>query len=93
MGFTVDPEKRRINLKKHGLDLAEAERVFAEETFTRPDNRFDYGERRFFTVGLLWVEVVVIAHTESDDVIRVIFMRKAKRHEQENYFARCGRAR
>ncbi|MDR0702906.1 MAG: BrnT family toxin [Azoarcus sp.] len=74
MNFTFDPEKRRITLEKHGLDLANAERVFAGETFTRPDNRFDYGERRFSTVGLLGVEVVVIAHTESDDVIRIISM-------------------
>jgi uncharacterized DUF497 family protein len=91
MNFAFDPEKRRANLKKHGLDLACAHLVFAGETFTRPDERFGYGEARFSTVGLLGVEVVVIAHTESADEIRVISMRKAERHERESYFARCGR--
>jgi uncharacterized DUF497 family protein len=91
MNFTFDPEKRRLNLKKHGFDLADAERVFAGDTFTRPDSRFDYGEMRFSTVGLLGVEVVVIAHTESSTTIRVISMRKAERHEREYYFARLCR--
>jgi len=87
VNFIFDPEKRRLNLKKHGLDLADAEIVFAGDTFTRPDNRFDYGEMRFSTMGLLGVEVVVIAHTENVDTLRVISMRKAERHERKYYFA------
>jgi uncharacterized DUF497 family protein len=87
MNFTWDESKRQSNLKKHGLDFANARAVFAGHTFTRPDTRFAYDERRFSTVGLLGVEVVVIAHTETEDTIRVISMRKAERHERENYFA------
>jgi uncharacterized DUF497 family protein len=48
------------------------------------------GRRRwaaFPTYALLGVEVVVIAHTETEDEIRIISMRKAERHEQEHYFA------
>jgi uncharacterized DUF497 family protein len=86
MNFTWNPDKARINLKRHGLDFADACRVFSGHTLTRPDNRFDYGERRFSTVGLLGVEVVVIAHTETEDTIHVISMRKAERHEREHYF-------
>jgi uncharacterized DUF497 family protein len=87
MNFTFDPEKRRRNRIKHGLDLADAERVFAGETFTFPDHRFDYGESRFVTLGLIGVEVAVIAHTETDDEIRVISMGKAGRHEQKFFFS------
>jgi uncharacterized DUF497 family protein len=92
MKFVFDPKKRRLNKIRHGLDLVEAERVFSGETFTRPDHRFDYGEMRFSTVGLLEAEAVVIAHTETDDTIRVISMRKAERHEREYYFARLERS-
>ncbi len=87
MNFTWDESKRHANLSKHGLDFADAERVFAGHTFTRPDTRFAYGERRFATIGLLGLTVVVMAHTETDDTIRIISMRKAESHERENYFA------
>jgi uncharacterized DUF497 family protein len=87
MRFTWNPEKRNTNLEKHGLDFAEAEQVFAGYTVTRRDNRFAYNEARFSTIGLLGGDVVVIAHTETDHEIRIISMRKAERHERENYFA------
>ncbi|MEF8730081.1 MAG: BrnT family toxin [Accumulibacter sp.] len=87
MNFTWSDAKRRANLKKHRLDFADASRVFAGHTLTRPDARFPYGEARFSTVGLLGVEVVVIAHTEAEDTIQVISMRRAERHEREYYFA------
>ena len=87
MNFTWDGAKRRANLSKHGLDFADAQWVFAGPTFTRPDTRFAYGEARFSTVGLLGVEVVVIAHTETKDRIHIISMRKAERNERESYFA------
>ncbi|MDR2678668.1 MAG: BrnT family toxin [Zoogloeaceae bacterium] len=90
MNFTWNPGKRLANQKKHGLDFADAERVFSGDTQTFPDNRFAYGEMRYITVGMLDGTVVAIAHTESETEIRVISMRKAERHEQKLYFAsRC----
>ncbi len=77
--------KRQINLKKHGLDFSQARKVFAGATFTFEDNRFDYGEQRFVTIGLL-DDVVVIVHTESSTQIRIISMRRASKNEQELYF-------
>ena len=83
MNFTWNQAKRLANLKKHGLDLADASRVFAGHTLTHPDTRFPYDEALFSTVGLLRVEVEVIAHTETEDAIQVISMRRAERHERE----------
>ncbi len=68
------------------MDFADAEIIFAGATFTFEDDRFDYGELRFITMGLLRGMVVVIAHTEQEETIRVISMRKANKHEQEIYF-------
>jgi hypothetical protein len=87
MKFTWDKSKQQANLKKHGLDFADVEQVFAGHTFTRPDSRFDYSEQRFNTIGMLVLDVVVIAHTETEETIHLISMRKAERHERENYFA------
>jgi len=89
MKFIWNPEKRLANLKKHGLDFADAERVFSGQTYSSPDNRFEYNEMRYITVGLLSGSVVAIAHTESENEIRIISMRKAERYEQELYFANC----
>ena len=65
MNFTWNDAKRQANLKKHGLDFADASLVFAGHTLTRPDTRFSDGEARFSTGGLPGVDVVVIAHTET----------------------------
>jgi uncharacterized protein len=48
------------------LDFGDAPQVFSGATLTRPDDRFAYGEARFSTVGLLGLDVVVIAHTETE---------------------------
>jgi len=79
--------KRRLNLKKHGLDFADATQVFDGPTLTQEDTREDYGEQRFNTLGLLGETVVCISHTETDDVIRIISMRKAENHEIEQLFS------
>lgn len=85
MNFEWDEEKRKSNIAKHGLDFADAKYVFERATFTFEDDRFDYGEQRFITIGMVKSIVVVIAHTEQNDVIRIISMRKASKHEQKIY--------
>lgn len=86
MRFTWDEQKRKTNLKKHDLDFKEAHKVFAGATFTMADARFDYGEERFVTLGLLEADVVVIVHTEHKNEIRIISMRKGTANEQEIFF-------
>lgn len=86
MVFSWDEAKRRSNLRKHGFDFTDAGKVFEGVTCTAEDQRFDYGERRFVTLGLLQDTVVVIAHTETRNDIRIISMRKATRHEETLYF-------
>ena len=68
------------------MDFADAKTVFASATFTFEDDRFTYEEQRFITLGMLKSTIVVIAHTEQNDDIRVISMRKATKHEQRIYF-------
>ena len=86
MQFTWHEPKRQANLKKHGMDFADAAQVFAGPTFTFEDDREDYGEQRWVTLGLLGEKVVVIVHTETEDEIRVISMREADKDEQLLFF-------
>ena len=86
MRFIWDKPKRQANLNKHGVDCTDAERVFAGPTFTFEDDREDYGEQRWVTLGLLGVQVVVIMHTETEEEIRVISMREANNNEQLLFF-------
>ena len=86
MQYEWDEAKRQSNIQKHGIDFLGIERVFAGQTITILDDRIDYGEPRFVTVGLLQGHVVVIAHTETDEVIRIISVRKATKHEEISYF-------
>ena len=86
MKFGWDEAKRQTNLSSHKLDFADAEVVFSGITFTFEDDRFEYGEDRFITLGLLREIVVVIAHAERNDTVRVISMRKATKNEQRLYF-------
>jgi uncharacterized DUF497 family protein len=86
MRFEWDEAKRRANLKRHGFDFQRVEEVFTNETFAVVDDRFNYGEIRFLTLGVLDGRVVAIAHTETDEVTRVISARKASKHEEEIYY-------
>lgn len=85
MNFVWDENKRKLNRKKHGLDFADAELVFAGTTATFEDKGRDYGEERFKTLGLLGFVTIVIIHTETEDEIRVISMRKASSRERKAY--------
>ena len=86
MRFIWDKVKCKANVAKHGLDFADAEAVFRGATFTFDDDRFDYGEQRFITLGIFRGVVVVIAHIEQNDTVRIISMRRATKHEQRIYF-------
>jgi uncharacterized DUF497 family protein len=68
------------------LDFVDAPRVFEALTYTYEDDRFVYGEQRFVTLGLLAGVPVSIAHTESENEIRIISFRKATAREARIFF-------
>ena len=81
MNFTWQESKRNSNLVKHGFDFAQAQQVFNGPTMTLEDARDYRGEQRFNTTGFLGIAIVTICHTETNDDIHVISMRKAESHE------------
>jgi uncharacterized protein len=84
--FTWHQAKRDETLNRRGLDFADAELLFAGSTFTFEDDREDYGEQRWVTMGLLRGVVVAVVHTETEDEIRIISMRRADKDEQLLFF-------
>jgi len=86
MRFTWSEAKRKSNLKNHGLDFRDASGVFEGLTFTFEDDRFDYSEQRFVTLGLLNGTPVSIVHTETADHIHIISFRRATKNEQIIFF-------
>jgi len=85
MRFEWDENKRLINIRKHGIDFADVPSIFELDTVTVIDDRFEYGETRYQTLGLLKTRIIMVVHTESETVIRIISARKANRYEEETY--------
>jgi uncharacterized protein len=83
MRFTWHEAKRISNLKDHKLDFVDAEQVFEGPTYSYEDDRFDYSEQRFVTLGFLSGVVVSLVHTESEYEIHCISFRSASRREQK----------
>jgi uncharacterized DUF497 family protein len=86
MEFVWDEDKRAANILNHGFDFVGVEAVFEGLTVTLRDDRFDYGEERFVTFGSLEGRIIAIVHTETDDSIRIISLRKAAKNEEIAYF-------
>jgi uncharacterized protein len=70
--------------------LCRRRKNFVGDGLTLLDDRFDYGEIRFFTLGMLNGRVVAVSHTETDEVTRIISVRKASKNEEEIYDKESG---
>lgn len=65
--------------------MADAREVFEGSTLTVEDDRQDYDETRFITIGHLAGRMVVLVWTPRGAVRRIISMRKANAREQALY--------
>ncbi len=87
MKFEWDPIKASSNLKKHGVSFYEAATVFGDylsQTFNDPDHSED--EIRFITIGETnHGRIILVAHTDRGDYIRIISARLATRRERKEY--------
>jgi uncharacterized protein len=85
MVYQWNRDKATANLRKHGIDFADAVSVFSDDlALTIPDERFD--EERFVTIGLDgFGRVLVVVYTLRGEAIRVISAREASRQERQQY--------
>jgi uncharacterized DUF497 family protein len=90
MTVEFDEAKRARTLTERGLDMARADEVFDGASLTVEDDRIDYGETRYITIGFLDERMVVLVWTPRGDVHRIISMRKANDREKALYEPRFG---
>jgi len=85
--FRWDPQKAAANLKKHGIDFHEAATVLNDTLSTTfPDGEHSRFEPRFVTVGMSSrARILVVVHTQYDNMIRIISARRATSHERRFY--------
>ena len=85
MELDFDPAKNRINIRKHGIDLADTEAVFYDLNAITLEDR-DHKEQRFVALGMDgFGRLLVVCYTCRGDTIRVISARKAEPHERKAY--------
>ena len=85
MRIEFDGAKRLETITTRGLDMARAADVFAGATLTVEDDRHDYGEVRYITIGFLDDTMVVIVWTRRNDAHRIISLRRANERERRLY--------
>jgi uncharacterized DUF497 family protein len=85
MNFEWDETKRHSNLLKHGVDFLDAVKIFANPVLEWPDDRQDYGEERFMSIGVFEEDYFVIISTWRGEKRRIISAWKAGNNEQEKY--------
>lgn len=91
MHYTWDKEKNRRNLRLHGIAFEDAVRIFEGPTVERVDDRFDYGERRVYAIGLVnGLEITVIYADRKGEERRIISAWRAEPHERRHYWKYIG---
>ncbi|MEP7352452.1 MAG: BrnT family toxin [Acidobacteriota bacterium] len=87
MKFAWDRRKSRTNLVRHGIAFEDAIRIFEGPTFEKVDDRFDYGEVRVYSIGVVnGIEITLIYTDVSETERRIISAWKAERHERKAYW-------
>ena len=87
MKFEWDPVKARSNLRKHKVSFQEAATALKDPlTATGCDPDHSVGEERFVTLGVSERgRLLVVAHSEKDDILRIISARVATKEERKIY--------
>jgi uncharacterized protein len=85
--FEWDPKKARTNLSKHDVDFEEASTIFDDPIFiTFLDTEHSIDEERYITIGLSdKARLLMVAHAERNNRIRIISARKATKNEEKYY--------
>ncbi len=82
MGRSQEPGQH----PQHGIDFNDVPDLFQHPMLVLRDDRVDYGEERWISLGWIKALVGVVVYTERwGDVIRIISARKATKQEAKRY--------
>ena len=84
--FEWDPDKQRVNLRKHGVFLADAVATFHDPHAVTVED-LGHHEQHFVTVGMdAFGRVLLVGYAyRKTDTIRIIFARNADPSERKQY--------
>jgi uncharacterized DUF497 family protein len=87
LDFEWNSEKAERNFRKHEVSFEEARTVFDDPIFiTVLDEEHSDDEERYITIGFSNTSrLLLVAHTERDNRIRIISARKATKNEEKFY--------
>lgn len=87
MRFAWDEKKAANNLVKHGISFEQAATVFDDPlSDTFPDSDHSLQEQRFIIIGSAESgKILVVAHTDDGELVRIISAREATHRERESY--------
>ena len=87
MRFAWDKKKASRNLDKHSISFEEGATVFGDplsNSFPDPDHSIE--EQRFVIIGLSdRGRILVVAHTDDGELVRIISAREATYGERKSY--------
>jgi len=84
--FEWDEVKAAENYAKHGVDFDSAARAFQDPfALEWKDDRFDYGEERYATLGMVDGRLLFVAFTLRGEIVRMISARGAEPNEKRIY--------
>jgi hypothetical protein len=85
MQYEWDENKRIANLDRHKIDFTQAVNFEWDTAIETIDDRYDYGEKRWVTIGYICKKLHVMVYTIRENQIRIISLRKANRRESNYY--------
>ena len=86
MEFEWDTDKAESNLRKHGINFAEATSVLKDDTAITIYDEHPI-EDRYITIGISDLgQLLVVVYTLRHNKIRLISARKANKRERQQYF-------
>ena len=85
--FEWDSKKAQSNRKRHGITFEESSTIFGDPlSITVHDPAHSIGKDRFITIGTsVNDKLIVVVHTDRNDIIRIISARKATKNERRQY--------
>jgi uncharacterized protein len=85
VAFEWDARKNAANRRKHGIDFADAVRIFDGAIVKGPDEREDQ-EVRMIAFGTLGLGVIAVVYTWRGETCRIISARRATSNERKAYY-------
>jgi uncharacterized DUF497 family protein len=85
-GFVWDAEKSERCYRERGFDFDYAVRVFEGDFVEWEDERHDYREPRFVSVGAVEDQILAIVWTPRERMRRIISARRASKSERARFY-------